>query len=131
MSDEDKNKSGAAGRGLSEMFGLHPSAAAFMVLIDMMLSAGSFASMGVFVPLELLGGVVVGILTYRIQKAWGGDDVESAKIKGWMTGVITAIPVASLPFIIAYAVGGTVLGFRSKKKRDGVTIEGTVVPVRE
>jgi hypothetical protein len=125
MNDTQKNAA-TAGRGLSAMFGLHPAAAAFMVILDLMLTSATISSMGLFVPLELAGGVVAGFITHKIQKAWYGDDATSALIKAMIVGVLTAIPVATTPYIIAYAVGGSLLGL-GRKKHTPETIDGVVL----
>lgn len=99
----------AAGvHGWSRVCGLHPSAAALAVVVDLMANSASVLSMGLLVPVEILAGLALVGIVYRIQRAWQGDDRDSALIKGLIVGLLTAIPVATTPFLLAYAgIGGT------------------------
>lgn len=97
------------------MFGLHPSAAALTVIVDLMANSATIVSMGLFVPLEILSGIVLGFIVYRIQRHWYGDDGPSASIKAMIVGLLTAIPVATTPYILAYAIGGGLLGLAHKQ----------------
>jgi hypothetical protein len=60
----------------------------------------------------------VGYITFLGQKKWSGDDYESAKIKGLITGVLTAIPTG-LPGMLfgSAALAGLLL---RKKSGGGV-----------
>lgn len=115
-----KQPPSSAGRGLASMFGLHPSAAALAVVVDLMATSASIISMGLLVQMELVAAVALVFIVYKIQRHWHRDDGTSAGIKAAIIGLLTAIPVASTPFIIAYAIGGTILGFTRKKKTDDV-----------
>jgi hypothetical protein len=107
---ESRITAGASGRSWSRVFGLHSSAAALAVLVDLMANSASILSMGLLVPVEILCGLALVGIVYKIQRAWYGDDRDSALIKGLVVGLLTAIPVATTPFVLAYAGIGGVLG---------------------
>jgi zinc-ribbon domain len=82
---------GAMGR-FGQLFGLDPRIAFLMLVVDMMLNAGDLISMGLLLPVSVAAGVVLGYVVYRAQISWYGDDQESARIKGLILGLLTAIP---------------------------------------
>jgi len=45
------------------------------------------ADIPVALVISMLAGAVVGYITFLGQKKWSGDDYESAKIKGLITGI--------------------------------------------
>ncbi|HTV53784.1 MAG TPA: hypothetical protein VMI06_02605 [Terriglobia bacterium] len=104
------NPDQAVAHGFGRVFGLHPGVAFFTCAVNMMLFgkdglAAIFApvTMGGDVPLALFisaaAGAVVGYVTYLGQMKWYGDDHEGAKVKGLISGVLTAIPTG-LPGIL-------------------------------
>jgi hypothetical protein len=94
-------------RRFGRLFGLDPRIAFAALIVDMMLNAGDIVSMGMLLPLSLAAGVVLGYVTYRAQINWYGDDLESAKIKAIVVGLLTAIPtpLPELLYIPAGVVG--------------------------
>lgn len=81
-------------RGFAQKFGLHPGMAALTLAVDSMLFAGELASAGLGVILSVPVSAAVGLLTYRAQLRWFGDDADSAAIKGGCVALLTAIPSA-------------------------------------
>lgn len=111
----------AAARGFERVFGLHPGIAFFTIAVNLMLFgkdgvavilAGPTAGVDLPVALgiSMVVGATVGYVTYLGQKKWYGDDDESAKIKGMITGVLTAIPTG-LPGMLfgSAAIAGSLL----------------------
>jgi len=96
------------------MFGLDPRVAFVTLIVDLMLNAGDLATMGLLVPVSLAAGVVLGYIAYKAQINWYGDDKESAKIKGIILGLLTAIPTP-LPALL-YVPSGMV-GLMHKLRR--------------
>lgn len=100
----------ATARGLGRIFGLHPGIAFFTVAVNLMLFGKDGlalvlapitggADLPVALAASMVAGAVVGYITYLGQKKWFADDHESAKIKGLITGVLTAIPTG-LPGVL-------------------------------
>jgi hypothetical protein len=83
--------------GFLQHFGLDVRVAALFLIIDNVVVASSFATLGIFYVAELVAGVVLGLITYKIQRHWYGDDHHSALIKALVVGLLTAIPVPVLP----------------------------------
>ena len=102
-------------RRVLQMFGLDPRIAFLTLIIDMMLNAGDVVTAGVLLPVSIGAGMVLGYITYRAQMNWYGDDAESAKIKGLIIGLLTAIPTP-LPELLYIPAGvmGLIHGFRRK-----------------
>lgn len=97
------------------LFGLDPRIAFLALIVDMMLNAGDVVSAGLLLPVSIMAGIVMGYVTYRAQINWYGDDQESAKIKGLVLGLLTAIPTP-LPEILYIPAGviGLLRGFWRK-----------------
>jgi ABC-type xylose transport system permease subunit len=72
-------------------------------------------------------GLVLGVITYKAQRHWYGDDRESALIKGLVVGLLTAIPT-SLPGLLTVPSGiiGLAHMLRRKKPEDRLVIDRTV-----
>lgn len=102
-------------RRFGRLFGLDPRVAFLALIVDMMLNAGDLASMGLLLPVSIGAGVVLGYAAYKAQINWAGDDPESAKIKGLILGLLTAIPTP-LPELLYIPAGivGLVRGFWRK-----------------
>jgi hypothetical protein len=97
----------AASRGLAQMFGLDTRAAIMTVLVDLMVFAGDTFSLETLVPLGIAVAATLGVIVYKIQRKWYGDDRDSALIKAMIVGLLTAIPVPLTPLI---AIPGGVVG---------------------
>ena len=104
-----------APRKFGQMFGLDPRIAFLTLIVDMMLNAGDLVSMGMLFPVSLAAGIVLGFIVYKAQINWYGDDIESAKIKALIIGLLTAIPTP-LPELLYIPAGivGLFHGFRKK-----------------
>lgn len=111
-----KDNLSEASSSWTQTFGLDPRAAALTVIVDVMATSASITSMGLLVPMELFAGVVLSVIVYRMQRAWYADDHNSALIKGMVIGLLTAIPVATTPILIAYAGLGGLLGLKNKPR---------------
>jgi hypothetical protein len=90
--------------GFGQLFGLHPSMAGLVFILDTMLFAGDVASAGAFLPVSIAVAVILGFLTWRAQIKFYGDDSESAAIKAAIVALLTAIPVP-LPAVLAVPTG--------------------------
>ena len=97
------NSHAIAAKGFGQVFGLDPRIAFLTFVVDLMLNAGEFATMGLVLPVSLVAGIVLGFITYRAQMKWYGDDSESAMIKAVMLGLLTAIPTALPSFLYGTA----------------------------
>lgn len=64
--------------------------------------------------MEIGAGVALTFITYKIQRAWYGDDHDSALIKALIVGLLTAIPV---PLTSIVAAPGGILGLLHLLKR--------------
>jgi hypothetical protein len=100
----------------SQLFGLDPRIAFVTLIVDVMLNAGDLASMGLLFPVSVAAGVVLGYIVYKGQMNWYGDDKESARIKGIILGLLTAIPTP-LPELLYIPAGllGLYQRFRRKE----------------
>ncbi len=91
-------------RRFGQLFGLDPRIAFLTLIVDMMLNAGDLISMGLLLPVSVAAGVVLGYVVYRAQMNWYGDDQESARIKAFILGLLTAIPTP-IPEILYIPAG--------------------------
>jgi len=114
-------------RGFGQVFGLDPRVAFLTVVVDAMLFGGDVATMGAGVLLSVPVGVVLGVITYKAQRRWYGDDRESAFIKGLVVGLLTAIPT-SLPGLLTVPSGiiGLAHMLRRKKPDNSLVIDRTL-----
>jgi hypothetical protein len=114
----DQSKEGSIQR-FSQLFGLDPRIAFLTLIIDMMLNAGDLLSMGLLLPVSVAAGIVLAYVVYRAQINWYGDDKESAKIKGIILGLLTAIPTP-LPAVLYIPAGilGLFHGFLRKESHN-------------
>jgi len=92
-----------------------------------MLFGGQIATLGASVLLSVPAGIALGLITYKAQRHWYGDDRESAIIKGLIVGLLTAIPT-SLPGFLTIPSGivGLAHMLRRKKTDSSLVINGTV-----
>ncbi len=104
-----------AAHGLSQTFGLLPGVAVLTVASDVMLHGADVVSAGLLIPLSVLGGAVLGYITWKSQTKFYGDDDESAKIKALIVAFLTAIP-SPLPYMLFIPAGllGLVHSLRRK-----------------
>ena len=77
------------------------------IAADNMLFAGMIVSWGTLIAFSLMAAGVLGLITYRAQQRWYGDDRESAMIKALIVGFLTAIPtpIPTFLYLPAGAVG--------------------------
>lgn len=119
------NSHRAAAHGFGRVFGLHPGVAFFTIAVNLMLFGKDGLALvfvaptaGADIPVALfasaLAGAAVGYISYLGQKKWDGDDGESAKIKGLITGVLTAIPTGLPGMLFGSAA---LVGMLRRKKR--------------
>ena len=100
----------ARGRAFSQLYGLDPRIAILTLVVDAMLFGGDFVTAGLIWPFSVAAGAVLGVIAYRAQMRWYGDDRDSAMIKGLILALLTAIPTP-LPAIL-YIPSGIVGAFR-------------------
>ncbi|MGD0503795.1 MAG: hypothetical protein ABSD02_13720 [Steroidobacteraceae bacterium] len=96
-----------AARGFAASFGLDPRVALLTVLVDLMANSATIASAGLLYEVELGAAVVLTVIAYKAQRAWYGDDRDSALIKALVVGLLTAIPVPISPL---FALPGGAIG---------------------
>jgi hypothetical protein len=99
-----------ASGGLAQFFGLDVRAAMLAVGVDLMVFAGDALSLETLIPLGIAVAAVLGVIVYRIQRKWYGDDHESALIKSMIVALVTAIPIPLTPLIAI--PGGIVAAIR-------------------
>jgi hypothetical protein len=96
-----------AARGFAASFGLDPRVALLTVLVDLMANSATIVSAGLLYEVELGAAVVLTFVAYKAQRAWYGDDPDSALIKALVVGLLTAIPVPISPL---FALPGGAIG---------------------
>ena len=101
-------------RGFSDTFGLLPSIAVLTVVIDWMLFSAEGVTLGAFWPFSVIIGGAVGVITYRAQRRFFGDDKDAAQIKGLIVALLVAIPS---PITSALFVPAGLLGFFSRRNK--------------
>jgi hypothetical protein len=110
-------------RGFAQTFGLHPATALLTVVVNTMIfgSAGVAAlfslptggiSIAALTFISTICGIILGTITYMVQKKWYDDDKDSAVIKALIVAFLTAIPVG-LPAYLTIPAG--ILGFFRRK----------------
>ncbi len=105
-----------ASRGFASTFGLDPRVALLTVLVDFMANSATIVSAGLLYEVELGAAVVLTIIAYKAQRAWYGDDRDSALIKALVVGLLTAIPVPISPL---FALPGGAIGLLRLLHRKG------------
>ena len=105
----------ARAHGFSQVFGIHPAIAFLALIVVLMLFGGEIASLGAILPISIGAGLVLGLIAYRAQRKWYGDDKESAAIKALVLGFLTAIPTP-LPAILSIPSGIVGLVHNLRKK---------------
>jgi hypothetical protein len=101
----------AASRGIGAAFGLDPRIAILAIVTDMILFAGDVCTLGGFVPVAFCFACGLGVITYLAQKAWHGDDRNSALIKAMIVTFLTALPGPITPF---FAIPAGLIGLVNK-----------------
>jgi hypothetical protein len=96
-----------ARRGFVATFGLDPRVALLTVMVDLMANSATIVSAGLLYEVELGAAVVLTFIAYKAQRAWYGDDRDSALIKASIVGLLTAIPVPITPL---FALPGGAIG---------------------
>jgi hypothetical protein len=91
-------------RGFGQVFGIHPAVASLTLIVDLMLFGGEIATLGAILPISIGAGAVLGLISYRAQRKWYGDDKDSAALKALILGFLTAIPTP-LPAILSVPSG--------------------------
>ena len=86
---------------------------ALTVIIDSLLFAGEGVTLGTSLPFSVIVGIAVGVIAFRAQMRWGGDDKESASIKAGILALLVAIPS---PLGAVFYVPAGVLGFFRRNK---------------
>jgi hypothetical protein len=94
----------AASHGIAQTFGVHPMGAFGIVGADMMLHSADVMSAGLLMPFSALAAVVLAFIVYRMQRAWYGDDHNSALIKCALVFLLTLIP-SPLPYALFIPAG--------------------------
>jgi hypothetical protein len=106
----------AAARGFMSTFGLDPRVALLTVMVDLMANSATIVSAGLLYEVELGAAVVLTLIAYKAQRAWYGDDRDSALIKALIVGLLTAIPVPITPL---FALPGGAIGLLRLFRRGG------------
>jgi hypothetical protein len=86
------------------------------IVLDTMLFTGPQAALQLLPIYDIVVGGVFGVITYKLQRAWYGDDRESALIKALVMGLITAIP-SPLPTYLTAPAG--VIGLVNQIRKRG------------
>jgi hypothetical protein len=105
-----------AARGFAQMYGLHPGIAFLTFIVDAMLFGAEAGSLGTSFPISLAASIVLGILAFKAQQKWFGDDSENAAIKAGILAFLTAIPTP-LPAIL-YVPSGVVGVVHMLRRKD-------------
>jgi hypothetical protein len=106
----------APARGFAATFGLDPRVALLTVIVDLLANSATIVSAGLLYEVELGAAVVLTFIAYKAQRAWYGDDRDSALIKALVVGLLTAIPVPITPL---FALPGGALGLLRLLRRRG------------
>ena len=93
-----------AARGFGQMFGIHPGLAFLTFIVDAMLFGAEAGSLGTSFPISLAASIALGIIAYKAQMKWYGDDSENAGIKAAILAFLTAIPTP-LPAMVYVPAG--------------------------
>lgn len=100
--------------GVFQIMGIHPLMAMTVLAVDVMLFGGTVATGGVGWLLSVPVGVLLGVATALLQKGSYGDNISTSLAKGFVVGLLTAIPTP-LPSFITASSG--IMGLLSLKKR--------------
>jgi hypothetical protein len=111
------NQHEIAARGFANIFALNPILAFFAIVVDAMVSAIDVSTLEITAPvLWLISAVVVGVVVYRGQMKFAGDDSETSLLKSLMVGFLVALPTPFPAFLtVPSAIAGTVQILRNRK----------------
>jgi len=56
------------------------------------------------VPFSIVAGIGLAVVATRVQMKFYGDDLETAALKGFLIGLLTAIP-SPLPYFLFVPAG--------------------------
>src|SRR5882672_3533695 len=99
VTEMPQGREAVAAGGLAKFLGLDPRIALIALVLDSMLFGGELVTLGGFIVISVMAGIVFGIITYKAQMSWYGDDHDSSLIKGLMMGLLTAIPTPLPAFL--------------------------------
>jgi hypothetical protein len=103
-----------AARGLAGMFGLDARAALLTIAIDLLVFGVDTFSAEMLLPLGIAIAAGLGVIVYRMQRRWYGDDRDAALIKAMVVALLTAIPVPITPL---FSIPGGLLGLVGQLRR--------------
>ena len=78
---EESHAVGATGFG--QVFGLHPIPAVTTLAVNAMLFGGQVMTLGALTVVALAVAVVLGVITYKAQMRFYGDDARRRELKRW------------------------------------------------
>ncbi len=95
-------------KGLMQMFGLDPRAAALVTLVDLMMITLDILSGATFIVIGIGVAAYIAFLVYKMQRKFFGDDHDASLIKAMIVGLLMAIPVPLTPILaILCGITGT------------------------
>jgi hypothetical protein len=112
-----QSREAIAATGIAKFLGLDPRIALIAIVLDTMLFGGEIVTFGGSVVISVMVGIVFGIITYKAQKSWYGDDHDSSLIKGLIMGLLTAIPTPIPAFLYVPAGFAGLVHLIRRKKR--------------
>jgi hypothetical protein len=89
-------------KGLMQMFGLDPRAAALVTVVDLMMIMLDIVSGATFVVIGVGVAAYVAFLVYKMQRKFFGDDHDASLIKAMIVGLLMAIPVPLTPILSVF-----------------------------
>lgn len=114
--------------GLAQMFGLHPAIACLLFLADatvygeeglatLLTPFTAGGSLLISVVISCCAGGVLGLITYKAQQKYYGDDKDAALIKALIIGFLTALPFP-LPLPAMLSVPAGFIGLLGGRKKN-------------
>jgi hypothetical protein len=101
-------------RGLAQKLSIDPRIAFATVAVDFGLHSADVVTAGLLLPFSIAAGIALTVIASRSQMKWSGDDYETACLKGFIIGLLTAIP-SPLPYVLFVPAG--ILGwFHNRRK---------------
>jgi len=110
-------------KSFSQAFGLHPVTAIGLLVVDWLLFGEEVATGGVGWVLSLPIGVLLGLVATTIQRNSYRDEKRTAIAKGFVVGLLTAIPapLSSLGLLPLAAFGAIKLLFSGSPQETNPT----------
>jgi len=99
-------------------FGLHPITAGLLTGIALGSNLFVWGTFGMGAFIEIPFATLVGLVTWKMQKFFYGDDNLTAVFKGVAASVLIALPIPLAPFVF---VPAGILGFYNSSERKGQT----------